>query len=633
MAEIAPYGSWRSPISASRAVAGSVRLGEVSVSGSDVYWVEGRPTEKGRGVLVRRRSDGAREDLTPDPFNVRTRVHEYGGGAYWLSGDTVFFANDSDSRIYRLDAGAEPQPITPEGASRWADGNLTPDGTRLYVIRENHSVADAEETNTITLVNPAGGGTPQDVVSGADFYAAPRVSPDGQRLCWLQWNHPNMPWDGSELFVASLSAAGTPQDPVRVAGGLDESVFQPQWGPDGRLYFVSDRSGWWNLYRWDGSIVEPLHPAAAEFGQPQWVFRQSTYDFAGTDRLICSYLRPDGWRLASIDLNTLAFTDLPVSSTEISDVRAKADAVYFEGASPNEPPAIIRLDLATNNTTVIATSGAVDDELRPYISEPETLEIPRGDGTPIHAYFYPPSSPNFEAPAGSAPPVIVQVHGGPTARRSNTLDLRVQYWTSRGFGWLDVNYAGSSGYGTEYRRMLDDKWGVIDVSDCATAIAHLVAQGRADATKTIIRGGSAGGFTVLAALSLHDAFAAGSCLYGISDLEIMAKETHKFESRYLDRLIGPYPEAKDIYVERSPIHSVDKLTSPVLFLHGTEDKVVPPNQAEMMFRALRERNVPTALVLFEGEQHGFRKAETAQRAIESELLFFGTVLLDGPVGF
>jgi dipeptidyl aminopeptidase/acylaminoacyl peptidase len=633
MPEVAPFGSWRSPISASRAVAGSVRLGEVAVSGNDVYWVEGRPAEKGRGVLVRRRADGAPEDLTPEPFNVRTRVHEYGGGVYWLAGETVFFSNDGDSRIYRLDPGMDARPITPESASRWADGNVSSDGARMYVVREDHSTADAEETNSITLVGPQGESAPQNVVSGADFYANPRVLPDGELLCWLQWNHPNMPWDGTELFVADLSADGLPQDPVLVAGGIDESVFQPQWGPDGCLYFVSDRSGWWNLYRWDGTTVEPIHAADAEFGQPQWVFRQSTYDFAGDDRLICSYLQPDGWRLASIDLRTLAFTELTVENTEISDVRATADAVYFVGASPNEPPAIIRLNLKTHATTVLATSGTVDDDLRPYVSTSEMLQIPRRDGTPIHAFFYPPTNPNFEAPEGSTPPVIVQVHGGPTARRSNTLDLRVQYWTSRGFGWLDVNYAGSTGYGTAYRRMLDDEWGVTDVSDCATAIAHLVEQGRADAAKTIIRGGSAGGFTVLAALSFHDAFAAGSCHYGISDLEIMAKETHKFESRYLDRLIGPYPEAKEVYVERSPIHSVDKLTSPVLFLHGTEDKVVPPNQAEMMFQALRERDVPAALVLFEGEQHGFRKAETAQRALESELLFFGTVLLDGPVGF
>ena len=523
-------------------------------------------------------------------------------------GETVFFTNDTDSRIYRLDPGSDARPISPTTASRWADGDVSPDGTRMYVIREDHSEEDVEETNSIALLDPRGNDTPQNVVTGADFYADPRVSPDGKQLCWLQWNHPNMPWDGTELFVAHLSTDGAPQEPQLVAGAVDESVFQPQWGPDGKLYFVSDRSGWWNLYRWDGTSVEPLHPAEAEFGQPQWVFRQSTYDFAGRDRLICSRLSPDGWRLASIDLNTLALTDLPVTSTEISDVRATADAIYFEGASPSDPPAVVRLDLTTNRSTIVAASGTIEEDLRPYVSGPETLAIPRGDGTPIHAYFYPPSNPKFEAPEGTAPPVIVQVHGGPTARRSNTLDLRVQYWTSRGFGWLDVNYAGSTGYGTDYRRMLDDKWGEIDVSDCATAIAHLTSEGRADAMKSIIRGGSAGGFTVLAALSFHDAFAAGSCLYGISDLEIMARETHKFESRYLDRLIGPYPAAKDVYIARSPIHSVDKLSDPVLFLHGTEDKVVPPNQAEMMFRALRERDVPTALVLFEGEQHGFRKA-------------------------
>lgn len=627
MRETAPFGSWRSPISASGAVAGAVRISEVCVLGGEVYWLEGRPAEKGRGVVVRRRGDVA-EDLTPEPFSVRTRVHEYGGGAYWMAGQTVFFSNDSDGRIYRVDSGQGPSPLTAEGTVRWADGCGAADGKRMYVVREDHT-SNGEPVNSIALVGERG--DVQTAASGADFYADPRISADGRRICWLQWQHPNMPWDGTELLVAELGVDGLPQEPALVAGGQTESIFQPQWGPDGRLYFASDRSGWWNLYRWDGSSVEPLHPDEAEFGQPQWVFRQSTYDFAGEDRLICSYLRPDGWRLASIELDTLAFEEISTCYTEISDVRATAESVYFQGASPSETSAIVRLDLATNDVEVLRSAGQVDDELQPYVSSPETLEIPRDDGTPIHAYYYPPVNPNFAAAAGDKPPLIVQVHGGPTARRSNTLDLRVQYWTSRGFGWLDVNYAGSSGYGRAYRRMLDRLWGEIDVSDCAEAAAYLAKQGRVDAAKTIIRGGSAGGFTVLAALAFHEVFAAGSCHYGVSDLEALAKETHKFESRYLDGLIGRYPEEKAIYEKRSPIHSVDKLTEPVIFLHGSEDKVVPPNQAETMFRALRERGVPTAFVLFAGEQHGFRRSETAQRALESELLFFGTVLLDGPV--
>lgn len=627
MRETAPYGSWRSPISAAKAVAGAVRISEVCVAGDDVYWLESRPAEKGRGVIVRRRG-GVSEDLTPEPFNIRTRVHEYGGGAYWAAGETVFFSNDSDGRIYRIDEGQGPAAVTAEGSCRWADGCVSADGSRMYVVREDHT-GDREPVNSIALVDEQG--AVRAAASGADFYADPRLSPDGQRLCWLQWRHPNMPWDGNELMVAQLDADGLPQEADVVAGGEQESIFQPQWGPDGRLYFASDRSGWWNLYRWDGRSVEPLHEDEAEFGQPQWVFRQSTYDFAGEDRLICSYLKPDGWRLASIELNSLAFEEIPTRYTEISDVRATAEGVYFQGASPSEASSIVRLDLASKKVEVVRLASNVDDALRPFLSSPETLEIPRDDGTPIHAYYYPPVNPDFNAVAGDKPPLIVQVHGGPTSRRSNTLDMRMQYWTSRGFGWLDVNYAGSSGYGRGYRRMLDRRWGEIDVSDCARAAAHLAQRGLVDEAKTIIRGGSAGGFTVLAALAFHDVFAAGSCHYGISDLEVMAKETHKFESRYLDGLIGKYPEEKAIYEQRSPIHSVERLTEPVIFLHGAEDKVVPPNQAEMMFHALRERGVPTAFVLFAGEQHGFRKSETAQRALESELLFFGTVLLDGPV--
>ena len=627
MRETAPYGSWRSPISAASAVAGAVRLSEICVAGADVYWLEGRPAEKGRGVVVRRRGN-ASEDLTPEPFNVRTRVHEYGGGAYWTAGETVFFSNDFDGRIYRIDAGQGPAAVTAEGRTRWADGCVSADGARMYAVREDHAAED-EPVNSIALIDARG--EVETAASGADFYADPRLSVDDRRLCWLQWSHPNMPWDGTELMVAELAADGSPRASMLVAGGRQESIFQPQWGPDGRLYFVSDRSGWWNLYRWDGRAVEPLHPDAAEYGQPQWVFRQSTYDFAEQNRLICSFLRPDGWRLASIALDSLAFEEIPTRYTEIYDVRATAEAVYFQGASPSVASEIARMDLATKNIEVLRSTGNVDDALRPFLSLPATLEIPREDGTPIHAYYYPPANPDFEAAVGAKPPMIVQVHGGPTARRSNTLDLRVQYWTSRGFGWLDVNYAGSSGYGRKYRRMLDRLWGEMDVSDCAQAAAFLAARGLVDAAKTIIRGGSAGGFTVLAALAFHDVFAAGSCHYGVSDLEALAKETHKFESRYLDGLIGRYPEEKSIYEQRSPIHSADELTEPVIFLHGAEDKVVPPNQAEMMFRALRERGVPTAFVLFAGEQHGFRKSETAQRTLESELLFFGTVLLDGPV--
>ncbi len=627
MRETAPYGSWRSPISAASAVAGAVRLGEICVAGDDLYWLEGRPAEKGRGVVVRRRGD-ATEDLTPEPFNVRTRVHEYGGGAFWIAGRTVFFSNDADGRIYRIDAEQGPQALTAEGRMRWADGCVSANGSRMYAVREDHS-GGGEPANSIAFINPQG--QVETAASGADFYSDPRLSADDRRLCWLQWSHPNMPWDGTALMVAELAADGLPQKPKLVAGGSGESIFQPQWGPDGRLYFVSDRSGWWNLYRWDGHAIEPLHAMEAEFGQAQWVFRQSTYDFAGENRLICAYLKTDGWRLASIDLESLAFEEIPTRFTEISDVRATADAAYFQGASPSEASGIVRLDLATKTIEVLRSAGKVEDELRPFLSAPQTLEIPRADGTPIHAYYYPPANPDFDPPVGAKPPVIVQVHGGPTSRRSNAFDLRVQYWTSRGFAWLDVNYAGSSGYGRGYRRMLDRLWGEIDVSDCARAAAHLAEQGLADAAKTIIRGGSAGGFTVLAALAFHDVFAAGSCHYGVSDLEELAKETHKFESRYLDGLIGGYPEEKSIYEQRSPIHSVDRLTEPVIFLHGAEDRVVPPNQAEMMFRALRDRGVPTALVLFAGEQHGFRKSETAQRALESELLFFGTVLLDGPV--
>ena len=655
-AQIAPYGSWKSPITADLIVAGTIGLGQIALDGEDVYWTEGRPAEAGRNVIVRRTPDGKIADVTPSPFNARTRVHEYGGGAFTVKDGTIYFSNFADQRLYKQTPDSEPQPLTSAAERRYADAVVDSQRERIICVCEDHTGGGHEPVNSLVSISLNNGEDVQVLASGSDFYSSPRLSPDRSVLAWLSWNHPNMPWDGTQLWVAQIEEDGSLGEAECVAGGVDESIFQPEWSPDGVLYFVSDRTGWWNFYRWqpstlpnppknkslslsspfekgeprgvrgetEGGRVEPLCEMAAEFGLPQWVFGMSTYGFESENRIICTYTQEGIWQLASLDLQTKQLEVIETPYTEISSVHAANGRAVFIGGSGTEATVIVQMDLATRQMEVLRRSNELEIDSG-YISTPQAIAFPTENGLTSYAFFYPPQNKDYTAPTGEKPPLIVRSHGGPTASTSSALNLRIQYWTSRGFAVVDVNYGGSTGYGREYRQRLKDRWGIVDVDDCTNAAKYLAAQGLVDGERLAIAGGSAGGYTTLCALTFRDVFKAGASYYGVSDLEALATDTHKFEARYLDGLIGPYPERKDLYEERSPIHSTDKLSCPVIFFQGLEDKVVPPNQAEMMVAALKAKGLPVAYVAYEGEQHGFRRAENIKRTLDGEFYFYSRV--------
>jgi dipeptidyl aminopeptidase/acylaminoacyl peptidase len=616
---IAPYGSWKSPITTDRVVASAVGLGQIALDGSDIYWNEMRPAEGGRYVIQRWR-DGTVDEVLPAPFSARTRAHEYGGGAFAVDDGVLYFSNDRDQLLYRLAPNGTPRAVTPGADKRYADGVIDRHRHRILCIREDHG-AGGEPVNTIVAIDREGNHEPRVLLSGQDFYASPRLSPDGRRLAWLSWNHPDMPWDGTELWLADLGPDGLPANPRRIAGGREESVFQPQFAPGGTLYFVSDRNNWWNLYRLRQGHVEALLPMEAEFGLPQWIFGMSTYAFDSERRLVCAFNRAGAWHLAVLDTDTLRLEEIETPFSDISHVMAGNGAAVFVGASPNLPASIVRFDLATRRYEILRTSTA-DVPDPGYLSAPQALAYPTTRGDTAHAWYYPPANRDFRAPDDEKPLLLVLSHGGPTSAASQALSLRTQYWTSRGFAVLDVNYRGSTGYGRAYRRQLDGQWGLADVEDCIAGTRFLVERGLADEHRLAIRGGSAGGYTTLCALTFHRLFRAGAVYYGVSDLEALARDTHKFEAHYIDRLVGPYKTSRARYRERSPIHHVDRLGCPVIFFQGLEDKVVPPDQTEKMVNALRTRRIPVAYVPFEGEQHGFRRAENIQRALEAEFWFY-----------
>ncbi len=570
---------------------------------------------------------GSPRDVTPAGANVRSRVHEYGGGACTLAGDVVFYVEFADQRLYRLDHGAAPRPITPAparpGAVRYADAVVTPDDATLICVRERDPDDGGEPVNELVALPADGSAPPRVIASGADFYATPRLSPDGARLAWLSWDHPRMPWDGTECWVADWRG-GALGRATRVAGGPEESVFQPAWSPAGVLHFVSDRTGWWNLYAWRDREAVALAPMAADCGVPLWVFDAGTYDFLPGGDVLCR-VRSDGLeRLVRIAPGG-AVTALDIPFTSLGAPSVDGTRAVFVGASGTAAPAVVALDLASGRVDVVRRSMEEAVDLG-FLSPPEPIAFPTAGGATAHALYYAPRNRDFRAPPGERPPLLVMSHGGPTASADAALSLRTQFWTSRGIAVVDVDYRGSAGYGRAYRDALRGRWGVADVDDCVAAARFLVERGDADPDRLAIRGGSAGGYTTLAALAFRDVFAVGASYYGIGDLETLATDTHKFESRYLDGLVGPYPAARDVYVERSPIHHVDGIACPVILFQGLEDRVVPPAQSAAMAASLGARGVPYALLEFPGEQHGFRRAETIRRAIEAELWFYGWVL-------
>lgn len=628
----APFGSWETPVTSAVVVAAAVRLGEVRVDGDDVVWAEGRPAEGGRTQLVRRRPDGSTQDLLPDGANARTAVHEYGGAAWWVRDGVVWYVDWADQRLHRLAAGGDPVPLTPAPdrprGDRYADGEVSPAG-RIVCVRERHLGERATDVhNEVVVLDAHTPSEPEVLVSGPDFVAAPRLSPDGGTLAWLQWNHPAMPWDAAQLVVRDLRTG----EETIVAGGPGESVAEPRWRSDGSLWFLSDRTDWWNLYRWEpGSDIAPVVRIDADIGVPAWAFGTTRYAVLDGGRVVVARWR-DGFDGLAVRGPDGVVTDLDVPFTVVGAVvTAGPDAVVVVAGSPTAEAGVHRIDLGPE-PRVTTLRPPRDLGLEPdQLSVPEAVRFPSVDGLGEtrtgHALHYPPTNPRFRGPEGELPPLLVVIHGGPTGKAAPILNVGVQYWTSRGFAVVDVDYGGSSGYGRPYRELLRDNWGVVDVADCLAAARTLAQRGRADAARLCIRGGSAGGYTTLAALAREDTpFAAGADHFGVADLEALARDTHKFESRYLDGLVGPYPAARDVYVERSPITHVDRFTRPLIVLQGAEDAVVPPAQSEAIVAALRERGVPVAYLLFDGEQHGFRRAENVARALDAELSFYGQVL-------
>ncbi|MGI8917223.1 MAG: S9 family peptidase, partial [Pyrinomonadaceae bacterium] len=620
-----PFGSWKSPITADLIVSGAVGLSQPTMDGPDIYWLELRPAEGGRQVIVKRDESGQLSDINPQLFNARTRVHEYGGGDYLAVNGTVYFSNFADQRLYKTVAGEAPQPLTPAAEMRYAEAILDSARDRVLCVREDHTVPGREAVNTLVALNVHGNDDCGEVlVSGNDFYSTPSLSPDGTQLVWLTWNHPNMPWDGTELWQAQVEADGSLSGATLIAGGKDESIFQPQWSLDGLLYFISDRSGWWNLYRVFDGRVAAVTDLTVEMGVPQWALGLSCYALASAQQIVCVYYVLGMARLAIIDTETLKLEPVDVPYTDLGFVRAAAGRAVFRAGSPTTPPAIVRFDLQSREFETLRLSNNLNLDSG-YLSTPEAIEFPTTDGLTAHGFYYAPRNRDYQGPEHELPPLLVKSHGGPTSAAATALSLHIQYWTSRGIAVLDVNYGGSSGYGREYRERLHGKWGVVDVDDCANGAKYLVARGDVDVNRLVITGGSAGGYTTLCALTFRDTFKAGASHYGVSDAEALTEETHKFESRYLDNLFGPYPERRDVYYERSPINFTEQLSCPVIFFQGLEDRVVPPNQAELMVEALKQKGVPVAYVAFAGEQHGFRQAQNIKRSLEGELYFYSRV--------
>jgi dipeptidyl aminopeptidase/acylaminoacyl peptidase len=626
----APYGSWKSPITTELLAGGdTVTLGPVETSSTGIYWREGRPHEGGRSVVVFKPDGGDPVDVVPPGFNARTRVHEYGGGEYWLHDTTVWCSNFDDGRLYRFDEpGAEPKPVTPEppepNAWRYADGRVTSDGGLIICVRERHDVGD-EPLNELVAFASDGSEEPRVIATGRDFYAFPRISPDGTRLAWAVWDHPLLPFEGAELWVADLGPDGALSNSKRVAGSDHEAVTQPAWAPDGALYFVNDPNGWWNLYAAEDGDVRAVSEVEAELAPPQWIHGIQTYVFLPDGRIAIVVTRRaiDSLELLDPRSGELRPVDLPYTAYTGWSLASRGNAIVTVAASPTEASAVVTIDVESRRADVVRRSMTAQIDER-FISRPEPIEYDTDDG-PAYGFYYPPTNPDFEPVEGELPPLIVLVHGGPTAHTVPALELEIQFFTSRGLAVCDLNYGGSSGYGRAFRDRLRGRWGEVDVHDSEAAAGSLVEQGLADPDRVVITGGSAGGYTTLMAMGVSDMFAAGISEFGVADLVTFHNDTHKFESRYDEYLVGKWPEEKERYRERSPVTHADKISRPLLLLQGLDDRVVPPSQAEAIAAALERNGIPYAYIAFEGEGHGFRGADAIRRSKEASLSFLGQV--------
>jgi dipeptidyl aminopeptidase/acylaminoacyl peptidase len=619
LAQQRPYGAWPSPITAASLAEGAIGLADLRVANDQLYWLETRPAEGGRLVIMTCDGEGVRQ-LTPEGFNVRTRVHEYGGASYVVAPRGIWFSHFRDQKLYWQAPGAAPEALTPEGY-RYADAIALPGGG-LIAVREDHTDPANVRNAIVRLSGTAGPG--QVLYGDSDFVAYPRLSRDGKRLAWIAWDFPAMPWDQTRLYVAELGDVALSQI-TQVAGGDGIATLEPQWGADGTLTWISDESGFWNLYDDRDGAPRPILPRRAEFAGPLWGLGQANYALMDDERIVAAareagvetllLIDPIAGAARRIDLPFLAVTSIQ----RLDDGRIAALAY-----SGDEGAAVVIVDIATGETQIVRRPSPASVPAS-AISHAEAISFPSANGRTAHALFYAPTNSAYAGTPGEKPPLIVQAHGGPTAEASGALSLSTQFWTSRGFALVDVDYGGSSGYGRAYRQLLDGQWGVVDVEDVIAAARYLAEAGRADPKRIAIHGGSAGGFTVLAALSQSDVFSAGGDFYGVADLEALARDTHKFESRYLDGLIGPWPEAKALYDARSPINHLEGFSAPLIILQGAEDPVVPPNQAHMIRDALKAKGTPVAYLEFAGEGHGFRRAENIIRAKEAELYFYGKV--------
>lgn len=634
---VAPYGSWWSSIDLDLASGGTRRLGEPRIDAGSVFWIEGRPAEAGRQTLLRHGPDGVTRELTPAPFGVGNKVHEYGGGAYLADRGRVIVSSLTDGRLFEIDADgpAAPRAVTAGGPWRFADLALGASGDRLFAVRETHDRDEPDRPDLVvnelvTLALDGSEGAGRAIVTGLDFVAAPRPSPDGRRLAWLEWDHPNMPWDGVRLRVAALNRDGS-LGPVRtVAGDASTSIAQPAWSPSGVLHFVSDESGWWNLFAFDGpdgieGSARNIAPMEAELADPAWVFGQSSYAFVADGRIL-AVARSDGRDALLIIDPDGRVTRPPTPFSELAGLRVEGRTAVAVAAGPHDAAAVVVLSTTTGRPTGVlarALPTPLDPGLLPHA---EPIEFPTGDGDTARALYFAPTNAAFRGPDGELPPLIVDVHGGPTSCASSSLSVDRAFFTSRGIAFVDVDYRGSTGYGRAYRDALKGRCGIVDVEDSIAAARFLAQRGSIDPRRMVIRGASAGGYTTLAALTFRpEVFGAGISHFGIADLELIHLDGHKFESRYDEGLLAPWPEGRSVFRERSPIHVLHEIRVPMLIFQGLDDRVVPPSQVDAMEAALHDRHVPHAIMLFEGEGHGFRRAETHRATYAAELSFLGQV--------
>ena len=628
---IASYGTWASPISAELTAGSTNGVLSLQLDGDDLYWWESRPLEGGRYVLMKYNGEQNPVEVTPAGFNVRTRVHEYGGKSWLVVNGTVYFSNFADQALYEQQPGKAPVRLSVSEGLRYADCAHDAKHNRLLCVREDHR-GDGEAVNALVAVDLSGEPNDGEVLwQQSDFVGYPRISPAGDQISWISWDHPNMPWDNVALWVAAVGADGALGKPTRLNEGVDESVLQPTWADDGTLYFLADRSGWWNMHRFDGQGIAAVHDLAAELGGPLWSVGVNFYELLSDREALVEYSNADGVHLAVLDLQSGESRPFDLPYIGFASLAARDGVAYFLAGLNDGPSQIVALDLAANELSVIHETGerVVAPE---YLSVAQAITFPTAGGKEAYGYYYAPANADYVAPAGELPPLMVLMHGGPTGSTSPAFSAAKQFWTSRGFAVVDVNYRGSTGYGRAFRQALNGQWGIVDLEDAVAATEYLVQQGKADPDRLLIRGGSAGGFTTLSALAFTDVFAAGANYFGVSDLKALAEHTHKFESRYLDSMVGPYPEAAATYAARSPINSLDGFNSPLITFQGLEDKVVPPAQSQMIYEAVKAKGTPTAYVAFEGEQHGFRSAQNNVTALQSELYFYGKVLGFEPAG-